>query len=108
MLIGRCTKIASEPKIAPLSVGLLAAYVARKQVVGDAHRETVGRIRRAHCVRGKPVKEIARELRISLNTVRKIPRSGETSVSYEREVQLRPGLDQWKANLAVHEQPRRN
>ena len=59
-------------------------------------------------VRGKPIKEIARELRISLNTVRKIPRSGEASVSYEREVQLRPGLDQWKANLAVHEQPRRN
>ena len=61
--------------------------------------ETVGRIRRDHFVRGKPIKEIARELRISRNTVRKVLRSGEASVSYEREVQPRPRLGRWKADL---------
>ena len=33
------------------------------------------------------------------NTVRRILRSGETSVSYEREVQPRPRLGRWKADL---------
>src|SRR3981081_1693939 len=59
--------------------------------------ETVGRGRRDHFVKGKPIKEIARDLRISRNTVRKILRSGETSFSYEREVQPRPQLGHWKA-----------
>jgi hypothetical protein len=40
--------------------------------------ETVGRIRREHFVQRKSIKEIARGLRISRNTVRKILRSGET------------------------------
>ena len=34
-------------------------------------------------------KEIARDLRVSRNTVRKVLRSGETSFEYEREVQPR-------------------
>jgi predicted transcriptional regulator len=41
--------------------------------------ETMGRIRREHLVKGKSIKEIARDLKISRNTVRKILRSGETS-----------------------------
>ena len=41
--------------------------------------ETIGRIRREHLVKGKSIKEIARDLKISRNTVRKILRSGETS-----------------------------
>jgi len=61
--------------------------------------ETVGRVRRDHFVKGKSIKEIARDLRISRNTVRKILRSGETSFSYEREVQPRPRLGHWKADL---------
>jgi transposase len=61
--------------------------------------ETVGRIRREHLVKGKSIKEIARDLKISRNTVRKILRSGETSFSYEREVQPRPRLGRWKADL---------
>jgi len=61
--------------------------------------ETIGRIRREHLVKGKSIKEIARDLRISRNTVRKILRSGETSFSYEREVQPRPRLGLWKAEL---------
>src|SRR5882724_2376427 len=61
--------------------------------------ETIGRIRREHLVKGKSIKEIARDLKISRNTVRKILRSGETSFSYEREVQPRPRLGRWKAEL---------
>src|SRR5664279_1464415 len=61
--------------------------------------ETIGRIRREHLVKGKSIKEIARDLRISRTTVRKILRSGETSFSYEREVQPRPRLGLWKAEL---------
>jgi transposase len=61
--------------------------------------ETIGRIRREHLVKGKSIKEIARDLRISRNTVRKILRSGETSSSYDREVQPRPRLGRWKAEL---------
>jgi transposase len=61
--------------------------------------ETMGRIRREHLVKGKSIKEIARDLKISRNTVRKILRSGETSFSYEREVQPLPRLGRWKADL---------
>ena len=48
--------------------------------------ETIARIRREHLSRGKSIKKIARDLKISRNTVRKILRSGETSFSYEREI----------------------
>jgi hypothetical protein len=37
----------------------------------------------------KTIKEIARDLRISRNTIRKVLRSGETSFEYERTVQPR-------------------
>jgi len=36
--------------------------------------ETVGRIRRERLVKGKPIKEIARDLKVSRNTVRKVLR----------------------------------
>ena len=61
--------------------------------------ETIGRIRRAHLVEGKPIKEIARDLHLSRNTVRRVLRSGATSFSYERDVQPRPRLGRWKADL---------
>src|SRR5580704_5044787 len=61
--------------------------------------ETIGRIRREHLIKGKSIKEIARDLKISRNTVRKVLRSGETSFSYEREIQPRPKLGRWKAEL---------
>ena len=41
-------------------------------------------------LKGKSIKEIARDLKMSRNTVRKVLRSEETSFSYEREVQPRP------------------
>jgi transposase len=61
--------------------------------------ETIGRIRRAHFVQGKSIKEIARDLRVSRNTVRRVLRSAETGFSYERTVQPRPKLGAWTAEL---------
>ena len=61
--------------------------------------ETIGRIRREHFVQGKSIKEIARDLKLSRNTVRKVLRSEETSFSYERQVQPRPKLGRWKEEL---------
>src|ERR1700724_3097959 len=61
--------------------------------------ETIGRIRREHLIKGKSIKEIARDLKISRNTVRRVLRSGETSFSYEREIQPRPKLGGWKSEI---------
>ena len=61
--------------------------------------ETIGRIRREHCVKGKSIKEIARELKVSRNTVRKVLRSGATSFEYMRVVQPRPKLGAWRGDL---------
>jgi predicted transcriptional regulator len=41
--------------------------------------ETIARIKREHFIKGKTIKEIARDLKVSRNTVRKVLRSGETS-----------------------------
>lgn len=57
--------------------------------------ETIGRIRQEHFVKGKPIKQIARDLKQSRNTERKVLRSQETSFAYEREVQPRPKLGRW-------------
>jgi transposase len=61
--------------------------------------ETIGRIRREHFVKGKTIREIVRDLKISRNTVRKVLRSGETSFDYQREVQPRPKLGRWTEDL---------
>src|SRR5215471_11650309 len=61
--------------------------------------ETIGRIRREHFIKGKTIKEIARDLKVSRNTVRKVLRSGKTSLAYDRDVQPRPKLGRWTADL---------
>jgi predicted transcriptional regulator len=61
--------------------------------------ETIARIRREHFIKGKTIKEIARDLKVSRNTVRKVLRSEETSFEYEREVQPRPKLGRWASEL---------
>src|ERR1700680_3217616 len=61
--------------------------------------ETIARIRREHFIKGKTIKEIARDLTAPRNTVRKVLRSGETSFEYERVVQPRPKLGRWAAEL---------
>ena len=57
--------------------------------------DTIGRVRRAHFVQGRAIKAIARELRLSRNTVRDIVRGGaegETERSYVRREQPLPQL----------------
>ena len=61
--------------------------------------ETVARIRREFFVKGKSIKEIVRDLKVSRNTVRKVLRSGDTAFSYERSVQPLPKLGPWAADL---------
>jgi transposase len=61
--------------------------------------DTIARIRREFFARGRTIKEIVRELHVSRNTVRKVLRSGATEFNYEREVQPRPKLGRWKADL---------
>jgi transposase len=61
--------------------------------------ETIGRIRREHLVKGRSIKEIVRALKVSRNTVRKILRSGATSLEYQRLVQPRPKLGAWHDDL---------
>src|SRR5712692_8004815 len=58
--------------------------------------ETIGRIRREHRIKGK---SIARDLKVSRNTVRKVLRSGATSFEYMRVVQPRPKLGAWHGDL---------
>ena len=65
--------------------------------------ETIGRIRRELLLKGKSIKEIARDLKVSRDTVRKVLRSGATAFEYEREVQPRPKLGRWMTDLSVHE-----
>jgi transposase len=61
--------------------------------------ETIGKIRRAYFVQGRPIKAICRELKVSRKVVRKVLRSGATSFEYEREVQPLPKIGPWKGDL---------
>ena len=75
--------------------------------------ETSARIRRDHLVRGVPIKKIARDLRVSKNTVRKVVRGDETSFSYARKIQPMPKLGPWVEELerrleANEKKPRRD
>ena len=61
--------------------------------------ETIARIRRDHLVKGVPIKKIARDLRVSKNTIRKVVRGDETSHTYERKIQPMPKLGPWVEEL---------
>ena len=61
--------------------------------------DTIARVRREYFVRGRPIREIARELHISRNTVRRILRSGEIAFEYQRSVQPQPKLGPWREEL---------
>ncbi|MGB4866550.1 MAG: IS21 family transposase [Hyphomicrobium sp.] len=54
--------------------------------------ETIGRVRHAFLVKGKGIKRIARELRLSRNTVRSIVRGEDTEHRYRRRDQPLPQL----------------
>ena len=49
----------------------------------------------------KPIKEIARELKVSRKVVRKVIRSGETSFEYKRRSQPAPKMGPWRKALDV-------
>lgn len=61
--------------------------------------ETIAKLRRAHFVDGKSIKQICRELRLSRNTVRKVIRSGATEYTYDRTTQRCPKIDPWRSKL---------
>ena len=61
--------------------------------------ETIARIRREYFVKGKPNKEIVRDVKVSGNTVRKVIRSQATAFTYDRRVQPMPKLGPWTAEL---------
>ncbi|BAR63262.1 integrase catalytic subunit (plasmid) [Bradyrhizobium diazoefficiens] len=52
--------------------------------VGMLVVETIGKIRRAYFVDGRPIKAICRELGVSRKVVRKVIRSQATEFRYER------------------------
>ncbi len=61
--------------------------------------DTIARIRREFFTPGRAIKDIARDLHVSRNTVRKVIRSGATTFTYEREVQPLPKLGPWRDDL---------
>ena len=75
--------------------------------------ETIARIRRDHLVKGVPIKKLARDLRVSRNTIRKVVRGDATSHTYERTIQPMPKLGPWVEELerqleANEKKPRRD
>jgi transposase len=62
--------------------------------------ETVVRIRREYAA-GKPIKEIARDLRLSRKVVRKAVRSPEGAFTYKRQVQPLPKIGPFRERLDV-------
>jgi transposase len=79
----------------------MARSAALQQPIGAGMLvvETVARIRREYFVKGRTIKEIVRDLKVSRNTVRKVVRSGATAFEYERERQPMPRIDPWRAQL---------
>ena len=61
--------------------------------------ETIARIRRDHLVKGVPIKKLARDLRVSKNTIRKVVRGDATSHTYDRKIQPMPKLGPWVDEL---------
>jgi len=57
--------------------------------------ETIAKIRRLYHVDGKGFKTIARDLKISKNTVKKIIRNDETVIHYQRQDQKYPVLENY-------------
>jgi transposase len=62
--------------------------------------ETISKIRYAHHREGKSIRQIARDYRLSKNTVKKIIRSGVTELVYRRDAQPRPKLGAFEERLS--------
>ena len=61
--------------------------------------ESIAKIRRLHHVQGKGFKTIARELKISKNTVKRIIRSDKTASEYQRREEHYRVLEFYKQSL---------
>ena len=61
--------------------------------------ETIGRMQRERFVKNKSIKQIARDLGLSRNTVGRSCDLKGPSFAYEREVQPRPKLGRWTTDL---------
>ena len=62
--------------------------------------ETICKVRQAHFRDGKAIREIARDLNLARNTVKRIIRSGVTEQVYERNDQPRPKLGSFVERLS--------
>lgn len=58
--------------------------------------ETIAKIRRAYHRDKKSIRQIAKEMNLARNTVRKIIRADATELNYERTIQPRPKLEAYK------------
>ncbi|GFO57654.1 hypothetical protein GMSM_46610 [Geomonas sp. Red276] len=63
--------------------------------------ETIRKVRKAHFVDGKGIRQIVREFKIARNTVRDIIRTGKTDQTYQRSNQPRPKLGLFADRLAA-------
>jgi len=63
--------------------------------------DTIGKIRRDFHVKGRKIKEIARERRVARNTVRRVLRDDETAHIYDRKTQPLPQLGAFVDALVV-------
>jgi transposase len=63
--------------------------------------ETIAKIRRLYYVQNKGIKAIARELKLSKNTVKKVIREDKTSKIYVRDKQVLPVMGEFKEQLIV-------
>ena len=61
--------------------------------------ETIRKIRLAYHRDAKPIRQIARDMNLSRNTVRAIIRSDVTELHYKRKTQPRPKLEIYKEQL---------
>ena len=57
--------------------------------------ETIAKIRRLYYVQNKGIKAIARELKLSKNTVKKVIREDKTSKIYVRDKQVLPVMGEF-------------
>ena len=58
--------------------------------------ETIAKIRRAYHRDKKSIRQIAKEMNLARNTVRKIIRTDATELNYKRTIQPRPKLKAYK------------
>ena len=63
--------------------------------------ETIRKVRKAHFVDGKGIREIARTFHLARNTVREIIRSGKVDHKYQRNAQPRPKLGVFAERLST-------